>query len=44
MKNSMKEKTFEKILNNIRKIRWNKIAVNDLLNFFIIITILVCNT
>ena len=24
--------------------RWNKIAVNDLLNFFIVITILVCNT
>ena len=33
MKNSIKEKTFEQILNNGRKTR-----------FFIIITILVCNT
>ena len=34
MKNSMKEETLQKILNNIKKTRRNKIAVNDLLNFF----------
>ena len=29
-----KKKDFKKILNNLRKIRWNKIAVNNFPNFF----------
>ena len=35
MTNSIKERTFETILNNIRKIRLNKIAVNNPKSFLL---------